>query len=166
MKSEDTEVRINAMRQLRKIAAALGADRTRKELIPFLNGVSTVHRAAGGSQSTLCRRTAGWASSSKGSRRTEDALHTSKGCAVALADVAEQVEDDDEVLLVMAEELGGFIDLVGGPAQAVILMGPLGALATVEETVVREKVRRSGSRQRQLWRRRGACGPARVNLAM
>jgi len=44
MKSEDTEVRINAMRQLRKIAAALGADRTRKELIPFLNGVSTVLR--------------------------------------------------------------------------------------------------------------------------
>jgi serine/threonine-protein phosphatase 2A regulatory subunit A len=40
MKSEDTEVRINAMRQLRKIAAALGADRTRKELIPFLNGES------------------------------------------------------------------------------------------------------------------------------
>jgi len=66
------------------------------------------------------------------------------------------------VLLVMAEELGGFIDLVGGPAQAVILMGPLGALATVEETVVREKVRRSGS-ERQLWRRQGACGPARVH---
>jgi serine/threonine-protein phosphatase 2A regulatory subunit A len=52
------------------------------------------------------------------------------------------VEDDDEVLLVMAEELGGFVDLVGGPADAVILMGPLGALATVEETVVRDKVRR------------------------
>jgi hypothetical protein len=40
----------------------------------------------------------------------------------------------------MAEELGGFIDLVGGPAAAVILMQPLGALATVEETVVRDKV--------------------------
>lgn len=52
---------------------------------------------------------------------------------------AAQVEDDDEVLLVMAEELGGFIDLVGGPAQAVCLMSLLGALATVEETVVREK---------------------------
>lgn len=43
------------------------------------------------------------------------------------------------MLLVMAEELGGFIDLVGGPAQAVCLMSLLGALATVEETVVREK---------------------------
>lgn len=49
------------------------------------------------------------------------------------------MEDDDEVLLVMAEELGGFVDLVGGPAEAVCLLGPLGALATVEETVVRDK---------------------------
>jgi serine/threonine-protein phosphatase 2A regulatory subunit A len=49
------------------------------------------------------------------------------------------VEDDDEVLLVMAEELGGFVDLVGGPGEAACLLGPLGALATVEETVVRDK---------------------------
>lgn len=41
----------------------------------------------------------------------------------------------------MAEELGGFVELVGGPSQAAILMGPLGSLATVEETVVRDKVR-------------------------
>ena len=52
------------------------------------------------------------------------------------------MEDDDEVLLVMAEELGGFIDLVGGPAAAACLVGPLGQLATVEETDVRDKVRR------------------------
>jgi len=90
MKSEDTEARIATMRKLRTVAAALGPERTRRELIPFLN---------------------------------------------------EQVEDDDEVLLVMAEELGGCVDLVGGPAEAVVLMGPLGALATVEETVVRDKVR-------------------------
>lgn len=88
MKSEDTEVRISAMRKLKVVAAALGAERTRKELIPFLN---------------------------------------------------EQVEDDDEVLLVMADELGGFVDLVGGPAESTCLMGPLGSLATVEETVVRDK---------------------------
>lgn len=48
------------------------------------------------------------------------------------------MEDDDEVLLVMAEELGGFVDLVGGPNEAACLLGPLGALATVEETVVRD----------------------------
>jgi len=54
---------------------------------------------------------------------------------------AEQVEDDDEVLLVMAEELGASVDLVGGPAEAVVLIAPLAALAMVEETVVRDKVR-------------------------
>lgn len=53
--------------------------------------------------------------------------------------VADQVEDDDEVLLVMADELGGFVPLVGGPYEATCLMQPLGALATVEETVVRDK---------------------------
>jgi serine/threonine-protein phosphatase 2A regulatory subunit A len=59
---------------------------------------------------------------------------------------AEQVEDDDEVLLVMAEALGSFVDLVGGPAHAVCLIEPLGALAAVEETVVREQVcARNGS---------------------
>ena len=54
---------------------------------------------------------------------------------------AEQVEDDDEVLLVMAEEIGGFVELVGGGDYAAILLEPLGSLAMVEETVVREKVR-------------------------
>lgn len=39
----------------------------------------------------------------------------------------------------MADELGHFVDLVGGPSEAVVLIGPLGALATVEETVVRDK---------------------------
>lgn len=53
---------------------------------------------------------------------------------------AEQVEDDDEVLLVMAEELGASVDLVGGAAEAVVLIPPLAALAMVEETVVRDKV--------------------------
>ena len=40
MKSEDTEARINAMRKLKIIAQALGPERTRKELIPYLNGAS------------------------------------------------------------------------------------------------------------------------------
>ena len=38
MKSEDTEARINAMRKLKVIAQALGPERTRKELVPYLNG--------------------------------------------------------------------------------------------------------------------------------
>ena len=38
MKSEDVEARINAMKKLRIIAQALGLQRTRTELIPFLAG--------------------------------------------------------------------------------------------------------------------------------
>ena len=51
----------------------------------------------------------------------------------------EQVEDDDEVLLVMASELGQMMDYIGGPKDAVILLNPLSSLAGVEETVVRDK---------------------------
>ncbi len=39
----------------------------------------------------------------------------------------------------MAEELGKFIPMVGGPAHAHVLLTPLEALSMVEETVVRDK---------------------------
>jgi serine/threonine-protein phosphatase 2A regulatory subunit A len=39
----------------------------------------------------------------------------------------------------MAEELGKFIPLVGGPAHGHVLLMPLEALSMVEETVVRDK---------------------------
>ena len=46
------------------------------------------------------------------------------------------------MLLALAEELGNFADYVGGGAYASTLLTPLETLATVEETIVREKVRR------------------------
>ncbi len=49
------------------------------------------------------------------------------------------MEDDDEVLLLLGEQLGAFVPFVGGPQYAALLMGPLGVLASAEETVVREK---------------------------
>lgn len=52
----------------------------------------------------------------------------------------ESIDDDDEVLLALAEELGNFVDYVGGPDHAHILIQPLESLAMIEETVVREKV--------------------------
>ena len=42
--------------------------------------------------------------------------------------------------MIMAEQLGGFVDLMGGYAQAAVLVDILGSLATVEETIVRDKV--------------------------
>lgn len=44
-----------------------------------------------------------------------------------------------QILLALAEELGGFTPLIGGPAYAHILLKPLEDLAAIEETVVREK---------------------------
>lgn len=51
----------------------------------------------------------------------------------------ESVDDEDEVLLALAEELAEFVPLVGGPQHAHFLLQPLESLATVDETVVRER---------------------------
>ncbi|CAI7849377.1 unnamed protein product [Closterium sp. NIES-54] len=88
LKNDDIQLRLNSIRRLSTIARALGEDRTRKELIPFLN---------------------------------------------------ENNDDDDEVLLAMAEELGSFIPCVGGIDFAYVILPPLETLCTVEETVVRDK---------------------------
>eukprot|EP00158_Paraphelidium_tribonemae_P005023 Partr_v1_DN27113_c0_g2_i7_m16050 putative (regulatory) subunit len=88
LKHEDVAYRLNAIRRLSTIALALGVERAREELIPFLD---------------------------------------------------ESIEDEDEVLLALADELGNMVDFIGGPAFAHVLFGPLENLATVEETVVREK---------------------------
>ncbi|KAI3515801.1 hypothetical protein L1887_14705 [Cichorium endivia] len=48
-------------------------------------------------------------------------------------------DDDDEVLLAMAEELGVFIPYIGGIEHAHVLLPPLETLCTVEETCVRDK---------------------------
>jgi hypothetical protein len=54
--------------------------------------------------------------------------------------IPESVDDEDEVLLALAEELGNFPEYVGGKEQAHVILGPLENLAAVEETLVREKV--------------------------
>jgi hypothetical protein len=89
LKSDDVHLRLASIRRLSTIALALGPERTREELIPFLQ---------------------------------------------------DQLDDEDEVLLVLAEELGGFAEYVGGNEWAFLILGPLENLAAVEETLVREKV--------------------------
>ncbi|TMW63863.1 hypothetical protein Poli38472_002804 [Pythium oligandrum] len=88
VKSDEVETRIKAMRRLKTVAQALGTDRTRTELLPFLR---------------------------------------------------EATEDEDEVLVALADELGGFVELVGGPQHAAVLLEPLEVLAGIEETVVRDR---------------------------
>lgn len=88
MKDDDVAIRLNSIRRLGVIARALGEERTRNELIPFLN---------------------------------------------------EANDDQDEVLLALAEELGDFVQYIGGRDHAHVLLAPLETLSTVEETVVRDK---------------------------
>ena len=87
LRNEDVSLRLNSVRRLSTIALALGEERTRRELLPFLE---------------------------------------------------ESHDDEDEVLLVVSEELGKFVPLVGGPPFAHTLLPPLEALASVDETVVRD----------------------------
>ena len=91
LRSEDVQLRLNAIHRISTIALALGPDRAREELIVFLQ---------------------------------------------------ESVDDEDEVLLALAEELGrDFEEYIGGKEYAHQLLGPLENLSAVEETVVRDKVR-------------------------
>ncbi|XP_053372882.1 serine/threonine-protein phosphatase 2A 65 kDa regulatory subunit A alpha isoform-like [Mercenaria mercenaria] len=64
LRNEDVQLRLNSIKKLSTIALALGVERTRSELIPFLT---------------------------------------------------DTIYDEDEVLLALAEQLGQFTPLVGGP---------------------------------------------------
>ncbi|BEI82618.1 hypothetical protein CcaverHIS002_0304860 [Cutaneotrichosporon cavernicola] len=69
-----------------------------------------------------------------GPARTRDEL---------LTFLQDQLDDEDEVLLVLAEELGNFTEYVGGKQYAWTILGPLENLAAVEETLVRDKAAES-----------------------
>ena len=60
-----------------------------------------------------------------------------------LTNAPESVEDEDEVLTALSDELGGFVEYVGGPEHAHVLLSPLENLASIEEPLVREKVKRT-----------------------
>ena len=53
--------------------------------------------------------------------------------------ILDSVEDEDEVLTALSEELGNFVEYVGGPEYAHVLLSPLENLAGIEEPLVREK---------------------------
>ena len=53
----------------------------------------------------------------------------------------ESVEDEDEVLTALSDELGRFVEYVGGPEYGHVLLSPLENLAAIEEPLVREKAR-------------------------
>lgn len=89
LKSEDQKKRIASVKNLSTIATALGPERTRTELLPY---------------------------------------------------ILELMDDDDEVLVVLAETLSNMLDYAGGAQHAEHVLRPLERLCTIEETTVREKV--------------------------
>ncbi|OJT15844.1 Protein phosphatase PP2A regulatory subunit A [Trametes pubescens] len=95
LRSEDVQLRLNAIHRISTIALALGPERARDELIPFLQ---------------------------------------------------DSVDDEDEVLLALAEELGrNFEEYIGGPEFAHVLLGPLENLSAVEETLAAESITKISS---------------------
>lgn len=115
LKNEDVQLRLNAIRNLSTIAMALGPQRTRDELIPFLNG-------------------------KKPARAT---FFNKKYDGFSFSNILsekESIDDEDEILLAVAEELANFSEYVGGPEFAHYLLSPLENLASVEEVLVRDKV--------------------------
>ncbi|KAF3491655.1 protein phosphatase PP2A regulatory subunit A [Arthroderma uncinatum] len=89
LKHDDVILRLNAIHRLSTIALALGPERTRDELVPFLD---------------------------------------------------DSVEDEDEVLTALSEELGNFVEYVGGPEYAHVLLSPLEHLAAIEEPLAVESL--------------------------
>jgi len=53
--------------------------------------------------------------------------------------LSEFVDDEDDILVVLAEQLGGLQSCVGGPEHAHVLLIPLETLSGIEEAVVRDK---------------------------
>eukprot|EP00760_Papus_ankaliazontas_P033957 PhM_4_TR6814/c0_g1_i1/m.8590/K03456/PPP2R1; serine/threonine-protein phosphatase 2A regulatory subunit A len=87
-RSPSVASRLNSMRNIKNIATALGPERTRGELLPY---------------------------------------------------VSECIEDSDDVLCVLAEELGSMLDHVGGLPHVSSLLGMLETLACSEDVTIREK---------------------------
>ena len=88
LRGDEVNDRIAAAYKLKDVAAVIGGERTRKELLPFLS---------------------------------------------------ESVDDEDEVLVVLAESLGDLVPFVGGEEYVHVLLPLLEMLLTAEEGTVRQK---------------------------
>lgn len=78
--------------------------------------------------------------------------------------MTESVEDEDEVLTALGEELGKFVEYVGGPEYGHVLLSPLENLAAIEEPLVREKVCRVNPNRAMIFTLLLGCGIAKQNL--
>eukprot|EP00762_Andalucia_godoyi_P006544 ANDGO_05066.mRNA.1 Serine/threonine-protein phosphatase 2A 65 kDa regulatory subunit A beta isoform len=66
------------------------------------------------------------------------ALDTERTRSELIPFLLDSLDDEEDVLVALADELGKFVQYVGGPSHAYVLLEPLVLLASVEEPVVRE----------------------------
>lgn len=69
-------------------------------------------------------------------------MFCNKNSIIYSAHHIESIDDEDDVLLALAEELGQLVEAVGGAEYAYYLLPPLENIAAVEEASVRDKVDR------------------------
>lgn len=137
LKNDDVHLRLNAMKKVDTIALALGPERTRTELVPFLTGEEALSFVR-----TLFPLPPPF--SSAASSHPHLHLPDDDDCSgqTHLLSLSELTDDEDDVLLALASQLGGsFIPLVGGPEEAHVLLVPLEALVAVDDGSVRQRVR-------------------------
>lgn len=88
LKTDDPQLRLNAISRISNIALTLGPIKTRNELLTFID---------------------------------------------------EKIEGEDELLSTLAEKLGDFVDLVGGPTFSHLILAPLENLAILENSSINNK---------------------------
>mmetsp|Transcript_22659 Transcript_22659/g.19673 ORF Transcript_22659/g.19673 Transcript_22659/m.19673 type:complete len:127 (+) Transcript_22659:29-409(+) len=88
LKSDDSKKRLNSIKNFSTIAAAIGPERTRSELLPFVN---------------------------------------------------ELLDDEDDILLQLADSLGSLTDYLGGHQFSYLLLNPLEKICYMEDVAVRDK---------------------------
>lgn len=150
LKHEDVQLRLNSVKRLSTIAKALGPERTKKELIPFLNGKTKNNNDIIKFEFFWFWFLFGFFKKHENKKTffffffnsvflIENFFVSSKNHFISHIFHLDLVDDEDEVLLALAEELGNFVDFVGGSEYAHVLLGPLQSLSAVEESSVRDK---------------------------
>jgi hypothetical protein len=158
LRNPELQVRLGAFRQIEQIAKALGPNRTRDELIPYLGGQCTTTcvrvraaqrpRRGFSSLSDLTVVGARWIRIAS-PLHSHIILHHTQHSTLFLSllnsffpyyarrfslfTCVEFLDDDDDVLLVLAEQFGKLIDYVGGVQNLHVLLPPLETLSGVEE---------------------------------
>lgn len=131
LKHEDVNYRLNSIKKLDIIATALGVERTRDELIPFLQG------------------------------KTKKAFYV---YFLVLKHHLESIDDEDEVLVVLAEGFGQLVSFVGGDQYAYTLLPPLEIMVAVEEATVRDKVKKKNEFSRDGTKKKKKKGLIEMNF--